>query len=81
MGSAGAALADESRAGWTQMIPVLEEIRVPRQAGGRPRSRPGHERTINRLKHRLPRDGHRGCYPAMAPSAVKRLVRSLSTPG
>lgn len=25
-----------------QMIPVLEEIRVPRQAGGRPRTRPDH---------------------------------------
>ncbi len=24
------------------MIPVLEEIRVPRQAGGRPRTRPDH---------------------------------------
>ena len=24
------------------MIPVLEEIRVPRQAGGRPRARPDH---------------------------------------
>ncbi|MFM9700347.1 IS5 family transposase [Streptomyces europaeiscabiei] len=34
-----------------QMIPVLEEIRVPRQAGGRPRTRPGHVGETRRTQH------------------------------
>ncbi|MFB9393023.1 transposase [Streptomyces coeruleoprunus] len=74
-----------------QMIPVLEEIRVPRQAGGRPRTRPDHiggdkayssrrnRRHLHRLqiKHTIPEP--RDQRPSAGAAAAKEAGPQAST--